>query len=264
MYNSKDVSCLAVLTQERLLRVLKKDPALAFDCIIVDEAHEILENNARSRILADVIIVAQKRNPDVAFKFLTPFLADSKNLKIRYTTYDIEVILEGVDNKMRDSIYKEYEEAMELLGIKQMILQGPPGTSKTYSAKAFLKYMAHNCSDEELAALQIVDYFAEDKYCAKLRKEKGDPEIAWDIVQFHPSYGYEDFVRGIKVSTKPGSDTYSIIIINRIRCCYLFCSVLKPINQFTKYCCKICTINFVNNQEKFCLFMFLCKLCYIP
>ena len=90
MYNSKDVSCLAVLTQERLLRVLKKDPALAFDCIIVDEAHEILENNARSRILADVIIVAQKRNPDVAFKFLTPFLADSKNLKIRYTTYDIE------------------------------------------------------------------------------------------------------------------------------------------------------------------------------
>ena len=90
MYNSKDVACLAVLTQERLLSVLKKDPALAFDCIIVDEAHEILENNARSRILADVIIVAQKRNPDVAFKFLTPFLADSKNLKIRYTTYDIE------------------------------------------------------------------------------------------------------------------------------------------------------------------------------
>ena len=51
MYNSKDVSCLAVLTQERLLRVLKKDPALAFDCIIVDEAHEILENNARKKWL---------------------------------------------------------------------------------------------------------------------------------------------------------------------------------------------------------------------
>lgn len=90
MYNPNDPSCLAVLTQERLLRVLKKDPVLAFDCIVVDEAHELLEDSVRSRTLANVIIVAQKRNPDVAFKFLTPFLSDSGNLKTRYTTYDIE------------------------------------------------------------------------------------------------------------------------------------------------------------------------------
>ena len=90
MYNPNDTSCLAVLTQERLLRIFKKDPSLSFDCIIVDEAHEILEENSRSRTLANVIIIAQKRNPDLAFKFLTPFLTDSKNLKARYTTYDIE------------------------------------------------------------------------------------------------------------------------------------------------------------------------------
>ena len=90
MYNPNDTSCLAVLTQERLLRIFKKDPSLSFDCIIVDEAHEILEENSRSRTLANVIIIAQKRNPDVAFKFLTPFLTDSKNLKASYTTYDIE------------------------------------------------------------------------------------------------------------------------------------------------------------------------------
>ena len=90
MYNKNAASCLAVLTQERLLRIFKKDPHLAFDCIVVDEAHELLENNARSHTLANVIIVAQNRNPDVAFKFLTPFLTDGKNLKVRYTTYDIE------------------------------------------------------------------------------------------------------------------------------------------------------------------------------
>lgn len=90
MYNPNDSSCLAVLTQERLLRIFKKDPMLSFDCIIVDEAHEILEDDSRSRTLANVIIVAQKRNPEVAFKFLTPFLADSANLKARYTSYDIE------------------------------------------------------------------------------------------------------------------------------------------------------------------------------
>lgn len=127
-----------------------------------------------------------------------------------------KLTLEGVDDEMNDSIYKEYKEAMELLGIKQMILQGPPGTSKTYSAKAFLKYMAHDCTDEELEDTQIVDYSAENSYCAKLLKEKENPEVAWDIVQFHPSYGYEDFIRGIKVSTKSDSDTILYETVDKV------------------------------------------------
>lgn len=90
MYNPNDQSCLAVLTQERLLRIFKKDPFLAFDCIVIDEAHEILDDDTRSHTLANVIIVAQNRNPNVAFKFLTPFLADGENLKIRYTSYDVK------------------------------------------------------------------------------------------------------------------------------------------------------------------------------
>ena len=85
MYSNKDNTCIAVLTQERFQRLLKKDDQLSFDCIIVDEAHELLENTNRSIILASTVIIAKKRNPNVVFKFLTPFVADSDNLIPRYT-----------------------------------------------------------------------------------------------------------------------------------------------------------------------------------
>lgn len=90
MYNGKEASCLAILTQERLLRLFKKDPNLSFDCIIIDEAHELLENGQRGCTLASVLIVAQKRNSNVALKFLTPFIAETKNLKTRYTSYELK------------------------------------------------------------------------------------------------------------------------------------------------------------------------------
>ncbi|MBR4835351.1 MAG: DEAD/DEAH box helicase [Thermoguttaceae bacterium] len=89
MYNANGAPCLAVLTQERLLRLFKKDANLAFDCVIVDEAHELLEDDGRNLTLAGVIAVAKKRNPNVALKFLTPFIHEAKNLQSRYATYEV-------------------------------------------------------------------------------------------------------------------------------------------------------------------------------
>lgn len=92
MFNPNDLSCVAVLTQERLLRLLKDSPYYSFDYIIIDEAHEILDSsnsNKRSELLASVIIILNKRNPNTVFKFLTPFIKESSNLKVRYATYDL-------------------------------------------------------------------------------------------------------------------------------------------------------------------------------
>lgn len=89
MYNPGDTHCLAVLTQERLLRLLKDNPTLSFDYVIVDEAHDLLSSDQREELLASAIIILNKRNPATAFKFLTPFLKQSKNLKVRYTEYDL-------------------------------------------------------------------------------------------------------------------------------------------------------------------------------
>ncbi len=118
-----------------------------------------------------------------------------------------KIIVEGVykvDNKKK---FEEYSKAMEILGIHQMIMQGPPGTSKTYSAREYLKYISSKdddalISDEELDSLQIKDYREGNILSEWVSSNPGQtPKIAWDIVQFHPSYGYEDFVRGIEVGT---------------------------------------------------------------
>lgn len=64
---------------------------------------------------------------------------------------------------------------------KQIILAGAPGTGKTFIAQKFAKYLTS----------------AQDGYV--------------DLVQFHPSYTYEDFMRGLKPEIKNGNLTYSYV-----------------------------------------------------
>lgn len=90
MYNGMEKNIVAVLTQERLLRLLKMQQYLSFDFVVVDEAHGLLNDDERSRLLAEVVIILEKRNSETAFKFLTPFLGDSDNLRIKFTDIGIE------------------------------------------------------------------------------------------------------------------------------------------------------------------------------
>jgi MrcB-like, N-terminal domain/AAA domain (dynein-related subfamily) len=60
----------------------------------------------------------------------------------------------------------------------QIILQGPPGTGKTFVAKELARYLLEGMTEGQV-----------DQYI--------------EIVQFHPSYGYEDFVEGLKPVSRP-------------------------------------------------------------
>ena len=86
MYSDKDDEIIAVLTQERLLRLLQNNPNLKFDLLVIDEAHNILDEfsdeNRRSVILASVIIICKKRKENLVCKYLTPFLRSKESLKI--------------------------------------------------------------------------------------------------------------------------------------------------------------------------------------
>lgn len=81
MYRAGD-NVLAVLTQERTLRLLQKNPELSFDFVLVDEAHNMLSADHRAKLLTQVLMICKKRNDSLKTNFYTPFLASPDSIKL--------------------------------------------------------------------------------------------------------------------------------------------------------------------------------------
>lgn len=122
--------------------------------------------------------------------------------------------------KMTD--LKDYQQIMENIGVRQMVFQGPPGTSKTFESKKFvLKQLnpesdaltARFISQEDILAALDAYKLNENDYANPSASSKLATG-GWDLVQFHPSYGYEDFIRGIEVKADGGLPSYNSV--NRI------------------------------------------------
>jgi hypothetical protein len=90
MYKGNEQSFISVLTQERLLRLLQKNQSLKFDVVLIDEAHNMLNEGNRSILITQVIMILKKRNQDTKLKFFTPFISSAESLKIPYSPYDLE------------------------------------------------------------------------------------------------------------------------------------------------------------------------------
>ena len=119
--------------------------------------------------------------------------AQSVVWKMQYYPYDIEPTDEEEVppykprepnlNKLAAALHLPVEFLKEietlLLDKKQVIFQGPPGTGKTYVAQKLARYLA--------AAYERVS-----------------------LVQFHPSYAYEDFVQGFRPTLKNGQAGFEL------------------------------------------------------
>jgi len=111
--------------------------------------------------------------------------------------------VEGKSRAFIDALYEHIKsiqttmvdlEIVNILRQKgQIILQGPPGTGKTFTAK-------------DIAEQLLFSKVSEDKKQQRTSLEKTDQ---FKLIQFHPAYSYEDFVRGIVAEAKESFIEYN-------------------------------------------------------
>lgn len=92
---------------------------------------------------------------------------------------DLDYSLEELAKKLRWDIEHLHKIKKLLRDKRQVIFQGPPGTGKTYVAQRLAECLA------------------------------GSPERV-RVVQFHPSYAYEDFVQGFRPTLEGGSHGFEL------------------------------------------------------
>ena len=107
------------------------------------------------------------------------------------------------DNKaMGDNELKEYTDILRMK--KNIILQGAPGTGKTYTTAA----LALSLIDENIS------YFNHDVVMEKYQEYVEKGQIAF--ITFHQSMDYEDFVEGLKPQLVENSDGNTAGIAYRV------------------------------------------------
>lgn len=112
-----------------------------------------------------------------------------------------EMDLSGIDLTVKDEENIKYD--------KNIILYGPPGTGKTYST---VNYAVAIIENKDLEQVQQEEY---QTVLERYHKYKTQGFI--EFTTFHQSYGYEEFIEGIKPKTLENEDgsqngtiTYSI------------------------------------------------------
>lgn len=107
------------------------------------------------------------------------------------------VIIEEIKRKQRVMIDHS------LNTYKNIILQGPPGTGKTRMAKQIAEWL----TDEKEKSELLIDAIDKNIFVNEPNIED-NPQVK--LIQFHPSYTYEDFVRGIKAETSDKGLYYKV------------------------------------------------------
>ncbi|MFT5632548.1 MAG: replicative superfamily II helicase [Rubritalea sp.] len=154
MYESGDKDIIAVLTQERFLKLLQENKECDFKYIFVDESHNLFSNDSRSRALASSIILSVFRNPSCVVKFLSPFIAQSSNLLDRISEYKLET-LETAEYLKSERIFS-IDFRVKLTRYNRLIFYQFMGREYLYDIvtnKDIYSYLVENSGDKNIVYL---------------------------------------------------------------------------------------------------------------
>lgn len=165
---------------------IKKDSKIYYQADLLNGTCRRFDNNTielekikKLKVVRDIIGPYEKSN---ASKIIKDSIEAAKELVPFY-----EYILS--ERELRLS--KNVEEEMK--GIKpelNTILYGPPGTGKTYNT---VNYAVAICENKNIEDVQSEEY---EKVLYRYNKLKKEGRIAFTT--FHQSFGYEEFIEGIK------------------------------------------------------------------
>lgn len=156
-----------------------------------EESHPIAEapRHVQRQLSTPGIVVDVTRVMSL-LQALLPAEAESDGEDTGAPETAVEPVLEGFRPLSEDfaaSLHMELEPLQEIAGLleenRQLVLYGPPGTGKTYLAKHLAAALAGDSTDERVK-----------------------------LVQFHPSYAYEDFFEGYRPDkTDDGQVSFKLV-----------------------------------------------------
>lgn len=164
MYKGTEGNFVAVLTQERLLRLLQRNPSFSLDLLLVDEAHNLLKGDSRAILLAQVLMIVKKRNPSTILNFFTPFISNHDNLKIPYSQY-------GLSSQSTN----------EYIKVEQFFYCDLTGDKKLYFYDQFVD-KSFDCNNSiEQDEISVINKYKADKNIVYLNKPRDIEKLALSL-----------------------------------------------------------------------------------